>query len=364
MRSAFWLSLHATYTCRHAGACCTSGWPIPIERDRVRQLDQAIGVGTLPAPVVWLRPLPELSDTAGVLAHDRDRCVFHAGFISGRNDPLSAGCRIQHALGYAALPSACQHFPRQCLIDDRGVFVTLSHYCPTAAAMLVSRETPVEIVQGPWPLPDGDPEGFDARGAWPPLLRPGVLMDHASFSAWEAHMVSWLGGTHNPDDRWSPECVVDLLHSHAERLSRWSPRDGELLDVVRSLAAERPSDGDAEREVAAPVAAIAGEWRSLAPIINRFLAAHAFASWTAYQGDGIVVQTRKLEHVLDVLRQQTVSQYVREGGALTTARLIEAIRQTDLQLVHLADRETLARELCAPRGRWPTMHSPWERRAP
>jgi hypothetical protein len=340
--------MHTPYGCRHSGACCSSQWPIPLERHRVDAIAAAVADRRLVAPAQWLRHAPhQPADVAGVLAIEAGHCVFHQRGQHGDG----GRCAIHGVLGHGAMPTACQHFPRECLMDDRGGFVTLSHYCPTAARLLVSHTDPIEIVEGPTPIPYGVGEGFDARGAWPPLLRPGVLMDHASFSAWEAHMVSWLGGTQNPDGRWSPECVVNLLHSQGERLSRWSPRDGALLDAVQGLADERPwpgghTKGDAE----APFAAIAREWRALAPIINRFLAAHAFASWTAYQGNGIIVHTRKLRHVADVLRQQAVDRCASEGGALTTARLIEAIRQTDLQLVHLADRDALATALCAPHG--------------
>jgi len=37
------LTIHADYACRHAGACCTSGWPIPIEADCEARLVRAHG---------------------------------------------------------------------------------------------------------------------------------------------------------------------------------------------------------------------------------------------------------------------------------------------------------------------------------
>ena len=45
-------------------------------------------------------------------------------------------CAIHRVLGHDALPSACRHFPRAAVTDDLGTFVTLSHFCPTAASML------------------------------------------------------------------------------------------------------------------------------------------------------------------------------------------------------------------------------------
>ena len=98
-------------------------------------------------------------------------------------------------LGHEALPSSCQHFPRVCLVDTRGVRVALSHFCPTAAAMLVDATHPVAIVRGPEAVPGvGVPEGLDARDVLPPSLSDRVLMDLDALTAWEAHIVQALAG--------------------------------------------------------------------------------------------------------------------------------------------------------------------------
>ena len=57
-------------------------------------------------------------------------------------------CAIHRALGHEALPSACAHFPRVAVTDDRATAVTLSHFCPTAAAMLF-RDMQLSIVEAP-----------------------------------------------------------------------------------------------------------------------------------------------------------------------------------------------------------------------
>jgi hypothetical protein len=44
------LSIHADYACRHSGACCTSGWPIPAERGTFEQLSARISAGRLNVP--------------------------------------------------------------------------------------------------------------------------------------------------------------------------------------------------------------------------------------------------------------------------------------------------------------------------
>ncbi|MEZ5288117.1 MAG: hypothetical protein R2712_25640 [Vicinamibacterales bacterium] len=40
------------------------------------------------------------------------------------------------------------HFPFVCAIDPRGVHVTLSHYCPTAARMLFDETAAPTVVEG------------------------------------------------------------------------------------------------------------------------------------------------------------------------------------------------------------------------
>jgi hypothetical protein len=368
----FWLSMHVPYVCRDAGACCSSGWPIPLERARVPAIARAIDEHRLQVPPEWLRHLAhQPADVAGVLAGRDGQCVFHQRQPSRTH---GLGCAVQDALSHAALPTACQHFPRECLLDDRGVFVTLSHYCPTAASLLVSHEGPLAIVRGPAPIPGGVAEGFDARGAWPPQLRDGVLMDLSSYSRWEDHAVQWLGGSRNPTGACTPESTLAMLERQAAALASWQPGDAPLVEAVHACGDDAPSERDSEpdwsterrlAELADDVSVTEGEhegavrttpdhrawpglareWRDAAAVINRWLAAHAFASWTAYQGNGVVVQIRKLRLALAVLRREVLIGCTRDGGPLTTDRLIECVRQADLRIVHLADREQMTRRL-------------------
>ena len=126
------------------------------------------------------------------------------------------------------------------MIDTRGVFVTLSNYCPTAADLLFTSRRALEIVGGPAPVPGAAAEGLDARGTLPPLLTRGVLMDYPGLTAWEAHLVEWLGGRRNPDGRWLPEQTLDLLESNARSLSEWRPGAESLADAVAAVAAVTP----------------------------------------------------------------------------------------------------------------------------
>ena len=79
--------------------------------------------------------------------------------------------------------------------------------------------------------------------------------------------------------------------------------------------------------------------------MRRWLAARAFASWMALQGEGLRTTVRALSLSLEVLRAEAA----RDTGDLTSPlgapRLLEAFRRADLFLVHLADPEALARRL-------------------
>jgi hypothetical protein len=357
--------MHASYACRDAGACCTAGWPIPIERAQAARVGAAIADGRVGLPVRWLSVAEDQPDeVAGVLGIGDDGCVFHRGHR----------CQIHAALGHDALPSCCQHFPRDYVIDDRGVFVTLSHYCPTAAGLLFTHGGPIEIVAGPPTA--GTPPGLDARGTLPPLLTRGVLMDPAGLTAWEAHAVSWLGGARNPDGRRGPEQVLELLESHAGSIAAWRPGEASLAEAIAGLdgslhAAFIAPRWEDERALRAAARAslipphrwpddstdlewrwqsLRLGWRAYAPAINRFLAAHAFASWMPYQGGDVLSGVRRLRLALAVLRAEAVRVCDAPGGVLTEQALAEAIRQSDLLLVHLADRQRLATRLIAGRS--------------
>jgi len=114
--------------------------------------------------------------------------------------------------------------------DDRATTVTLSHFCPTAAAMLF-RDVQLSVVEVPPSFNSvREYEGLDARGVLPPLLRPGMLMDLESHHAWERHIVRVLD-----DDGHTPESALAQLADDAERVRTWRPGDGELVDKIPGL---------------------------------------------------------------------------------------------------------------------------------
>jgi hypothetical protein len=94
------------------------------------------------------------------------------------------------------------------------------------------------------------------------------------------------------------------------------------------------------RELVAPA------WGTFAPAIGRYLAARAFASWVAYQGNGLRAIVSSVEAALAVLGIETVRQCQTAGRRCDRALLTAAIRRSDLLLVHYADRQALADISC------------------
>lgn len=203
---ARWLSIHADYACRHRGACCKAGWAIPVERS----------VLPLWRPAWRERVGPDgaLDTHGGCALRDGERCVVHRD------------------LGEEALPAACRHFPRVCLRDLRGVSVTLSCFCPTAAEMLFREDVPLAVVEGPHPVPLGTPlEGLDARGA--------THVDLDALTRFEEETVAALEHDALPPFRGEPRPVRAWLAARA--FASWAPFLGQGIadavdDLGRSLA--------------------------------------------------------------------------------------------------------------------------------
>jgi len=314
----------------------------------------------------------------------------------------SGSCTVHRDLGETALPSACRHFPRVVTLTPLGVSVTLSHYCPTAAGLLLvtprSSVTPgdeesagspnthdpaLRIVEAPPAFPAEWPwEGLDAREALPPLLRPGVLMDWPSLERWERFAVSVLA----EEDR-SPEAALDVLAAAAEKARRWTSPHGPFAPFFEGVLALSPQEpapalsfrgpsvapGDEESAGAGMTGAwqlvadcvprgaalpptpeglgaaaeqwMAPAWPALALPIRRWLAAKAFASWVALQGQGLRTTVAFLHVALGVLRAEAARASSEAGRPVDAALLQEAVRRADLLLVHLADPEALARRL-------------------
>jgi len=350
-------------------------------------------------PGPHLREVPGLPHGArAVLAQDSGgRCVF-----------LEAGglCTVHRQAGAEALPSACRDFPRLVTRSPLGVSITLSHYCPTAAALLFRATPPVRtgatpavasggarhresratggdadsalvIENDPEAFPPDRPyEGLDAREAFPPLLRPGVLTSWVAHARWEAHAATTFGR-----EELSPEAAVAALAGVAEDARRWSVDEGpydaffervvdspacaeggpalSLRDAARAWneamesvpeAHPRPlppltETGDDEGAGARLDALVSPAWEAHSRPIRRWLAAKSFASWLALQGEGLRTSVAGLWLALGVLRAEAVRGCRASGHPLDGDGLREAIRRADLVLVHLVDPALLARRL-------------------
>ncbi len=372
--SIFALSIHADYKCRHSGACCSADWDVPVEVSVYRTLDEALAQGRLrPAAEADDAPLitgPDLPEGAGAMlgrTPSGDCIFFHRG---------SGLCVVHRDLGEPALPSTCRHFPRVAVRDARGTSITLSHFCPTAASMLFRDGVALEIVESPAAFPPQDYEGLAVHpDAWPPLLHPRMLMDLEGYSAWERHMVARCEmGVRPPlgeDSRVRmPESVIATLMRDAHVLRTWRPGGPALVeavaalpahfvpapphaaldtslalyaDAVRAIPPDLTPPPDEEGLDAAFAALAAPAWAEYAAPINRFLAAKAFASWTAYQGRGVLTIVRGLEAALAIVRVEAARQCRNAARPLDADLLREAFRGADFLLNHLAVGEELAR---------------------
>ena len=364
MVSVYALSIHADYKCQQSGICCTSDWDVPVEVPLYRTLTDAVATGKLSRaaaeeegyPTFILEP--DLQDDAAALVGraSSGNCVF---FHS-----RSGLCVIHRDLGEPQLPSTCRHFPRLAVKDWRGTFISLTHYCPTAAGMLFREDVPLEIVEGPAAFPPAPYEGLTVDPeAWPPLLKPEMLMDLDGYSAWERHMVARCALP------LSPESVIGTLARDARLLRTFQPGNGSLVAAVAGLPAEtivtpgdlslgaslllhaevmkavpddvRPEpDTDGLQEAFERL--VVPEWEAWHGPLRKFLAAKAFANWTAYQGRGVLSIVRGLEAALAFVRIESARECRNAGQALDAALLKQAFRGADFVLNHLAVGEDLA----------------------
>lgn len=305
-----------------------------------------------PGCIVPLHPgvQPFRTDQAGVVTLARDAsgdCHFHG----------DARCRLQLAGGERLLPSACRHFPRVLLLDSRGCLLTLSHYCPTAAQLLVTGGA-IRIVRAAPPLElTGEVEGLDARDALPPLLRPGMLMDVNDYGHFETRCLQVLS------DTGDGERGLEVIAAAVEDIRQWQPGStplGERIDrgfeaALNLAAGVRRQAGwsDGFRmalELTGPHPSMSipdrfeSRWRQartagagrLGGLMARYLSAAVFGNWIAYRGQGLRSIVEWLRACQDVLRLQIV-RVMGESPTLSESDMIEAVRAADYLLVHTVD---------------------------
>jgi Fe-S-cluster containining protein len=353
------LTVHASYACRSAGACCTAGWAIPVEvpvyerlRGHFNADDRLFRTGG---------PMPEGVAAMLVLRAD-GACVF---FEPARGRL----CRVHREIGPGSLPVACRQFPRVVLHDARGTSISLSHYCPTAADLLL-HPPPLAVVEAPSSLAlAGDVEGLDARDALPPLLTPGMLTDIEGYDAWERRALDVLSRD------VAPGVALHTIAHATARLQEWRPGRSSLQAEVHrqfdvaSASEDEEDQGPDDARVRAVLASVPGgltapavypdfpaAWRSLepSPIMHRafraYLAGRLFGNWIAYHGRGLHTIVEYLRAAHAVLKMEAVREHARASTASDSVPspwqiAKEAIRSADLLVVHLSDPKTLARAL-------------------
>ena len=326
-----------------------------MEADRFERITAHVGVASAPAMFITGGPLPE--GAAAILGSGPDgACRFHDG----------QRCAIHRDLGEEALPSACQQFPRIALADERGTFVRLSHFCPTAASLLMQTETfSIE------PAPDtialqGRVEGLDARGVLPPLLRAGLLTDLAGYGAWERLGVETLAS-----GIWTADEAVSAIGAATRAVVGWVPGDESLESAVqRAFTSAQPlptlADPDlylqrfacavtsiptglhaptVPRGIDAVWTRTAAELQARDTAVRAWLASHLFGNWIAYSANGLSTVVEYLHVCLAVLHVELARECLRETQASAEQRMLEAIRQSDHILHHLADIPALIRSM-------------------
>jgi hypothetical protein len=320
-------------------------------------------------------------------------------------------CAIHRQVGPALLPVACRQFPRVTLLDGRGLFVNVSHCCPTAAALLFE-DAELAIVPDPAAFPpDFHYDPLDARETLPPLLTPRVLMDLPAYDEWERRVVGLLAdGSHTAEealsaaiafteevrswrpraggktlgehvsasrvrDHWSRSLRTPLLHPDSV-MSRVAVDYALVLDCVPeafrpSVSHEGQDTGrSAVRDLHAAIRAgrsaararhlgrldevhdewVVPRWHLFDAPLRRYLAAKIFGTWLAYQGHGLRTTMFSLVVALSLVRAHAAIECAAMSRPLDRALFTAAIRRSDELLLHLASREDLARRFSEVEG--------------
>jgi Fe-S-cluster containining protein len=356
---AFCLSIHARYQCRHAGMCCQN-WTVPAEPEVIRLVEQrGLRRRGFDGPLFVSSRKSDSAGTKDVARDKNGNCAFF-------EQDAGRLCLIHREAGADALPAACRHFPRTFLQDGRGTFVSLSHFCPTAANLLGGGQ-PLAVVDAAPPLMLADPiEGLDARDALPPLVRPGVLCDLDGYTAWEQAAIGVLARTDltwqealrritAATDRvraWRPDaaplavCVEEAFQEAVRHTGPPAPSDRELVNLVSGLA-----DGRALSFVEGTALAefeqlwndrVGARFEQHDAAMKNFLAARLFANWIAYQGRGLRSIVHWVRTAAALVRHHTLRRALESNHETTQKDFTEAVRMTDLLLLHVVDTQAFA----------------------
>jgi hypothetical protein len=83
-------------------------------------------------------------------------------------------------------------------------------------------------------------------------------------------------------------------------------------------------------------------WSAVTTVVRRYLASKAFAAWLCYQADATRALVSYLALAQTVLRVDCARACAKDRRPLDRERLVTALRQADLLLVHYADGGILA----------------------
>lgn len=352
------LSFHADYRCQNTGVCCSSGWDIAVETSVQASLAPRLAsrAGVLPR------------DAAGFVALDDPPQGCQSAFrrdetgVCWFRDQERHDCAIHREFGEDSLASACRQFPRIAVLESDQTSVSLSHYCPTAAGLLFRESEDFRLVDAPEAFPVNWPfEGLDTRGAYSPLLRPGVLLGFDGLRVFEAEAVAVLS---------RPGIEVALAHIERSvgRIRRWQPEHGGLPDQIRAAFANPPPvpEGATRRDprqiltASLPPAAVgvpslpgradaAGRSapddtldRRIDRALRRYVAARLIGGWILFQSDDLATVSAYLRLCLGSVY---LFESARDRVEPEIDRWREAIREADLWLLHHCDPERLAANL-------------------
>lgn len=349
------LAFHAPYRCRDRGVCCAEPWAIPVERGRHARILHAIDSGALrppqrPGPL--FEHAPGIDVDADVVVGRRGReCVFH--------DAGGRRCAVHRDMGHGAMPVACQHFPRVVAVDPRGVSLSLSFVCPTAAALLYDAGPGWHdlVHEGPVVLPGISWEGLDARDTLPPQVSETLLWDWDAMTAFERHTLNALS-------ELPPEHALARIDAVAARLasacagglearvtsafrdvSRMAGALDVEVDALLALAVAASTRTAAEhRPDPAQALAAAAVWRMHAAQVSRYLASRFVAAAVVYHARSARVWSGWLQTAYAVLRRSVDAEAAR-GHVDDRQWFTAALARADRLLVHGVDAARLAAAL-------------------
>ena len=258
------LSVHARYLCAHAGECCRAGWAIPVEEPLIGPL-RALGIRHRRGPS---RACGVPTATARSSKRTPDVCAPSIAAVdlapAVRVPPLSARRRQRSA----------------------GNLRDAVPLLPTAAGLLFDgaarHRRGAPVARARWRS-----RGTGCHGRPATASRPG-----------SPDRLGRLYGVGRRSrgplryDRLEPEGAVEALTLATEAICSWRPGRETLTGAVRvAFANSTTVTRDGHR------------WGNCGRTVNAFLAAHAFASWAAYEPDGLRAIPAAVAEALAILRR-------------------------------------------------------------